>query len=138
MKMIAVIFSCLFIAILYPGCIKTNSTIPITAFQMALQGKWQADSMVITINGKRFSDTTYVNHYINITNDGPIISFDMTGSDKINYTLSDSSLVPFSTRRSAGCGSPITSSKLQLIDDHLKMIIGEPYSNSITYMHKIN
>jgi hypothetical protein len=138
MKLKPAIFCCLLIVFVLPSCIKTNSTIPITAFQMALQGKWQADSMVITINGKRFSDTTYVNHYINITNDGPILSFDMTGSDKINYTLSDSSLVPFSTRRSAGCGSPITSSKLQLLDNHLKMIIGEPYSNSITYMHKIN
>jgi hypothetical protein len=123
------------------GCLKTNSTIPITAFQYALEGKWQSDSTVSIFNDTRYGDTVYINHFVTISNDVPIVTITMPINDAMNYTVtSDSSLTPYVKRSGLliGCGAPASFTKIRLASNQLQFISYDGIYVTTTYMHKVN
>lgn len=127
---------CLF-TILLCGCIKNNSVVPITALQEEISGTWQVDSLV-TVNAYIYSpypDSTYKNHFVNITNTGNIVHVQMQGSDIMNYTISGNSLTPYYRRASGGCGMPSGGASFKVTPHTLQLIVTDGQITT-TYMHR--
>ncbi len=140
MKKAAIFGLFVIIGFSFLGCLKTNSTTPISAFQYALEGKWQSDSTISIFNDTRYGDTVYINHFVTISNDGPIVTITMPVNDAMNYTISsDSSLIPYVKRSGLliGCGSPVSASKIKLVSNHLQLTSFDGLYITTTYMHKI-
>ena len=130
-------------SVLILGCFKTNSTIPITSVQAALDGHWQVDSSVSKIGDSVLFDSVYTNHYIDISSSGNTVTILMNGFDPMKYTIADSSLGPYSSGSLIpggsiiGCGIPYTSTNVSISANRLEFY-NYNYVNSFitTYMHK--
>ena len=125
------------------GCFKTNSTIPITSVQVALDGHWQVDSSVSKIGDSVLFDSVYTNHYIDISSSGTMVTVLMNGFDPMKYTISDSTLGPYSSsfifpgRSVIGCGIPYANTTVSISANHLIFYSNNYVNSSIaTYMHK--
>ena len=121
--------------IILESCVRTNSTLPISSVQVAMNGKWQVDSTITTYNDTKYSDTVYTNHFVAITNDGNKVIIDMSTNDIMTYTISDSSLIPYYGQTSGGCGVPAYPTKISISTNNLKLVTNQGMITR-TYFHR--
>jgi len=128
--------------ILLWGCTRSNGTLPVTAVENAIIGKWQVDSTVTFNSEYVFQDSIYTNHFMTITANGSMVTMNMGGNDIMNYTINDTTITPYTG--AGGCGMPLVPSYVSVSVNHLNIIASAdnylyqsalPVS-TITYLHK--
>jgi len=120
------------------SCLKTNSTTPISKVQVAIAGNWQVDSSNSYLADSLFADSVYINHLVTIKNSGNKVTVQMSATDIMTYTISDSTLTPYVKGgffSVIGCGLPNTGTKISLNKNQLRLISYNGFINTL-YMHR--
>jgi len=121
--------------ITFLGCIKNNSTTPISGVQLAMNGKWQVDSVRTMNKDAIIADSIYANHFVEITSEGNKVNITMSPADVMTYTISGYSLTPYSGQSRGGCGTPIAPTKVSVSSNKLQLITDQGLVTTV-YMHK--
>jgi hypothetical protein len=138
MKKLFLTCSIILMIALLISCLKTNSTTPISSVQVAIAGNWQVDSSNSYLSDSLFADSVYNNHLITIKNSGNKVTVQMSATDIMTYTISDSTLTPYvkgGIFSVIGCGLPNTGTKISLNKNQLQLISYNGFINTL-YMHR--